>query len=262
MSDQHLYGLTAGQVEQFIDDGFIRIDNAFSPELAARCKAELWAEMGLSPERPQEWRQPVIRIAGKYTPPFEEVANTPRLHAAYNDLVGRGRWVPPKGLGSFPIRFPSTGSAGDDGWHVDVSFGESPDFMDWRVNISSRGRALLMLFLLSDVTTLDAPTRIRKGSHKTIARELLRFGDAGLSLRQLSADGYVSSADCKVELAAGPAGTVFLCHPFLVHAAQSHQGSEPRFLAQPPLVPTGEFDPAVPPSPVQIAIRQACNLNF
>jgi hypothetical protein len=35
--------------------------------------------------------------------------------------------------------------------------------------------------------------------------------------------------------ATGVAGTVYLCHPFLVHAAQPHRGTTPRFLAQPPL---------------------------
>ena len=262
MPNQHHTGLTAGQVQQFIDDGFTRFENAFSPELASRCRAELWTDIGLSSERPQDWHQPVIRVAGKYTPPFVEAANTPRLRAAYDDLVGADRWVHPRGLGSFPIRFPCAEPPGDDGWHVDMSFGDSADFMELRVNVKSQGRALLMLFLLSDVGEKDAPTRIRKGSHKIIARELLPHGEAGLSLRQLSVNGYASSANCPEELATGPAGTVFLCHPFLVHAAQAHRGSQPRFLAQPPLVPKGEFDPAIPPSPVQIAIRQACDLTF
>ena len=31
------------------------------------------------------------------------------------------------------------------------------------------------------------------------------------------------------------AGTVYLCHPLLVHAAQRHRGARPRFMAQPPL---------------------------
>lgn len=31
--------------------------------------------------------------------------------------------------------------------------------------------------------------------------------------------------------------------------------TEPRFMAQPPLLPKGEFDPSLPPSPVQIAER-------
>ena len=37
--------------------------------------------------------------------------------------------------------------------------------------------------------------------------------------------------------ATGTEGTVYLCHPFLVHAAQAHHGTTPRFLAQPPLYP-------------------------
>lgn len=32
----------------------------------------------------------------------------------------------------------------------------------------------------------------------------------------------------------GAAGTVYLRHPFLVHAAQPHRGFTPRFMAQPP----------------------------
>ncbi len=257
------HGLTPRQVQSFIDDGFVRIDGAFSAELAAQCTRELWAEIGLSPDQPKIWTEPVIRVASKSSRPFVEAANTASLHAAYDQLVGPGRWVVPLGLGTFPIRFPSSIPPADDGWHVDMSFGQSnPDFMEWRVNVTSRGRALLMLFLLSDVGADDAPTRLRKGSHAAVARELLPFGRAGASLRQLSANGYSSTQACEVALATGSAGTVYLCHPFVVHAAQAHRGRRPRFMAQPPLIPTGEFSPALPPSPVQIAIRKACGLRF
>jgi len=257
-------GLTEEQVQAaFIDDGFVRIDDAFDADLAKRCRDELWAEIGLSPDEPEAWTRPVIRVGSKSSPPFVEAANTPRLHRAYDQLVGHGRWFAPAGYGTFPIRFPSPDAPGDDGWHVDVSFGtDAADFLEWRANVKSSGRALLMLLLFSDVGPDDAPTRIRKGSHAAIARELLPYGEAGATLRQLSAGGFSSTADCAVELAAGPAGTVYLCHPFLVHAAQAHRGKNPRFMAQPPLLPKGEFDPALPPSPVQIAIRRACGLSF
>lgn len=257
------FGLTHAQVQQFIDHGFVRIDDAFSSSLARQCRDELWTRIGLSPHEPETWTKPVIRVGSMSSPPFVEAANSPRLHRAYDQLVGEGRWHAPTALGTFPIRFPSAQAPEDDGWHVDVSFGTSnPDFMEWRANVKSSGRALLMLFLLSDIGPDDAPTRIRRGSHAAIARELLPYGEAGATLRQLSADGYASTQACAVDLATGAAGTVYLCHPFLVHAAQPHRGAEPRFLAQPPLLPTGEFDPALPPSPVQIAIRQACGLTF
>ncbi len=70
-----------------------------------------------------------------------------------------------------------------------------------------------------------------------IARQLAPAGDQGLTLRELAADGFAASAHRSVVTATGDAGTVYLCHPFLVHAAQPHEGERPRFLAQPPLLP-------------------------
>ena len=254
-------GLTPSQVQTFIDDGFVKLPNAFSADLAKQCRDELWSDIGLSPDKAEDWSRPVVRVGSKATPPFIEAANTPLLHKAYEQLAGEGRWLAPTGLGTIPIRFPSSQSPGDDGWHVDMSFGTAhADFMEWRANVKTSGRALLMLFLFSDVGTDDAPTRIRRGSHATIARELLPYGEAGATLRQLGAEDWASTKDCEVELATGAAGSVYLCHPFLVHDAQPHRGKLPRFMAQPPLLPKGEFDPALPPSPVQIAIRRACGL--
>jgi hypothetical protein len=77
-----------------------------------------------------------------------------------------------------------------------------------------------MLFLFSDVGPNDAPTRIRAGSHIDIATLLAPLGLNGLSLRELAANGFVESAARRQILATGEAGTVYLCHPFLVHAAQ------------------------------------------
>lgn len=64
-----------------------------------------------------------------------------------------------------------------------------------------------------------------------MARFLEPGGESGLS--HMSLDGM--GADQPIALATGEAGTIYLCHPFLVHAAQMHRGSIPRFMAQPPL---------------------------
>jgi hypothetical protein len=231
-------GLDQSQIEQFVTDGFVRVDRAFPRETADAARAILWEATGCNPDDPATWTRPVVRLGMFSQPPFVEAANTPRLHAAFDRLVGPGRWLRPAGLGTFPVRFPSAADPGDAGWHIDVSFGtDAPDFMSWRANIHSKGRALLMLFLFSDVGERDAPTRIRVGSHADIARQLAPAGEPGLTLRELAADGFASSADRPVVTATGDAGTVYLCHPFLVHAAQPHHGERPRFLAQPPLLP-------------------------
>jgi hypothetical protein len=90
--------------------------------------------------------------------PFVRAANTPILHRAFEQLVGTAKWLLCMSIGTFPVRFPSPDDPGDAGWHIDVSFGiENPDFLSWRANIVSRGRALLMLFLFYNVDESDAP---------------------------------------------------------------------------------------------------------
>ncbi len=248
-------GLDRAQIEQFISSGFVRIERAFPREQADAARAILWQATGCNPDDPATWTAPVIRLGMFTQPPFIEAANTPRLHAAFDQLVGRGRWRRPEAMGTFPVRFPSAIDPGDAGWHIDVSFGtETADFMSWRANIHSTGRALLMLFLFSDVGEQDAPTRIRAGSHADIARQLAPAGDEGLTLRELAADGFATSAHRPVVTATGDAGTVYLCHPFLVHAAQPHGGTRPRFLAQPPLLPV---DPDNQPQGNRNAVEQA-----
>ncbi|QDE69516.1 phytanoyl-CoA dioxygenase family protein [Myxococcus xanthus] len=255
--------LSPGEVEQFIERGFVRLDQAFPRELADTCRELLWRDTGCAPDNPATWKQPVIRLGDYAQEPFRLAANTPRLRGAFDQLVGPGRWLPRGSLGTFPVRFPSPDAPGDDGWHVDASFpGEDPSsFFSWRVNVASKGRALLMLFLFSDVGEDDAPTRIRAGSHRDIARVLAPEGDAGLTFMELAGKLDVS-AHRPLALATGEAGTVYLCHPFLVHAAQPHQGTRPRFMAQPPLLSRAPFavqGPEDDASPVARAIRQALN---
>ena len=255
---------TSLDVEAFIRDGFVRLPEAFPREVAAAARAILWQDTGCDPDAPSTWTRPVIRLGMYGQAPFVEAANTPRLHAAFDQLVGPGRWLRRDSLGTFPVRFPSADDPGDAGWHVDASFGyDDPDFLNWRVNVHSRGRALLMLFLFSDVGADDAPTRIRAGSHLEMARLLAPAGEAGLSLRELAADGFAATAHCREVPATGEAGTVYLCHPFLVHAAQPHRGTQPRFLAQPPLLPASPagLDLEHGEAPVERAIRAACPVD-
>lgn len=227
--------LSQQQIDQFIDAGYVKIEQAFSREIADRCRTQLWQAIGLEPDEPATWTQPVIRVGEMGAEPFRESANTPRLHSAFRQLLG-DNWLPRDTIGSFPIRFPVADPAGDTGWHVDASFpGNDPlNYLDWRINVHSQGRALLMLFLFSDVTEQDAPTRIRERSHIDVARLLAPMGETGLSLMEL-AQRLDSLPERKTVTATGSAGTVYLCHPFLVHAAQDHRGQTPKFMAQPPL---------------------------
>ena len=247
--------LTGDEIERFVDHGYVKVEQAFSADVGARCVAELWDVIDADPDDRSTWTQPVVRIGGMATPAFVEAANTPRLHDAFDQLVGEGRWVARGGLGAFPVRFPVAGDPGDDGWHLDGSFAGSRG--ESRVNLRSDGRALLMLFLFSDVGESDAPTRIRRGSHLDVPALLTAYGEQGREWMSLCTDVVPASEGRPVDLATGSVGDVYLCHPFLVHAAQPHRGRRPRILAQPPLDPLGRLDLDVePPSPVVRAIRR------
>jgi hypothetical protein len=253
--------LSPAQIEQFILDGFVKIENAFSTELADECRAILWKATECNPNDPSTWTQPVVRIGELGNEPFKKAANTPVLCSAFDQLAGKGNWLPRETLGSFPIRFPVNKPAGDTGWHVDASFpGKEPNnYLDWRINIQSKGRALLMLFLFSDVSDHDAPTIIKSGSHAGVAKILEPEGESGLSFMEL-AERLPGLPKYEEVLATGKAGTVYLCHPFVVHAAQDHRGTSPRFMAQPPLLPKRNFNinqPLDQLCPVEMAILKA-----
>jgi hypothetical protein len=250
--------LHQSEIDQFINKGFVRIENAFSKELAVQVRARLWRDLKMSPSDPATWSFPVIRLGMYSEPPFIEAANSEKLHRAFDDLVGPDQWIPCQAMGTFPVRFPSLTPPGDTGWHVDASFpgAYASNYFDWRVNMYSKGRALLMLFLFSDVNESDAPTRIKEGSHLKVASLLSKYGHEGLSFMEIATE--IQDIEGKEGHMTGPAGTVYLCHPFIVHAAQAHQGSVPRFLAQPPLVQRQDFmiaDKTTPYSPVECAIR-------
>lgn len=252
--------LTDPQIQQFITDGYVKVENAFPSALAEEARAILWKDLPGIPNDPTTWTQPVIRLGEYSQEPFRQAANSSILHQAFDQLVGYGKWLPRHSLGAFPIRFPSEVEPGDDGWHVDASFpGDDPaNYMSWRINVRSKGRALLMLFLFSDIDAADAPTRIRVGSHLDVVKILEPFGEAGLSFLELA--GQLENMPYRRQvLATGKAGTVYLCHPHIAHAAQPHHGHSPRFMAQPPLLSSEHYSLHRDDrnySPVEIAIRK------
>ena len=210
----------------------------------------------MSPDDPSTWTQPLVWVFNMTDAPFVEAANTPVLCDAFDALIGPDRWQPRPGIGGIPIRFPHAADPGDAGWHIDTGFPppedpETVDYSRWRANVWSDGRALLMLFLFSDVGVDDAPTRIRVASHLRMPKVLEPFGRAGTT----SFLDYSIVDDLPITVATGDAGDVFLCHPFLVHSAQRNKRGRPRFVGQPPLhLATGHALQIDGPSPVERAI--------
>src|SRR3954449_10704960 len=98
--------LNSNQIQQFIEEGFVRLDKAFPRDLADKGREILWRDTGCDPGDPSTWTRPVIWLGDYDQEPFREAANTPLLHGAFDELVGVGRWQPRRSLGAFPVRFP------------------------------------------------------------------------------------------------------------------------------------------------------------
>lgn len=227
-------------IDSFRRDGFVRLEGAVPRSLAEECAGLLWAAIDSVADDPRTWRNPVEWVGGLGDDAFTDAANQPILTEAFDALVGPGRWTPRRGMGSFPIRFPHEVEPDDAGWHIEGSY-ESPDGPGYWTNVRSRDRVLLMLFLFSEVGEADAPTRIRVGSHHDVPRVLEPYGEPGASMFTIGPLVDRASAERPTVLATGSPGDVYLCHPFLVHAAQPHHGSRPRLMGQPPLAPAEQL---------------------
>jgi hypothetical protein len=180
--------LRADDIERFVVDGFVRVENAFDRDVATRVCARLYDEIRkthptFAVESPETWPGPVVRFPGSIADPFASELTSPHLEAAFDQLVGKDRWRR-AGLGTFAVRFPHPVDPDDAGWHIDGSY-TGPDGTFWATR---------------------------------------RFPDFD---------------DLPIAHATGHAGDAYLCHPFLVHAADRHRGSSPRIIAQPPLAPAG-----------------------
>jgi len=256
--------LTGKEVDEFIEYGFVHLRGVVPLEVVAEGQRIVWSDLGKSPDDPSTWTEPMATVFPSDLRPFGAAFDNPRLHGVFDQLVGAGRWQPREHLGVFIVRFPQSAPPNDTRWHVDESvppegYGRGLDFSQWRVNLLSGDRALLMLCLFSDIGADDGPTRIRVGSHLDVPSLLHPAGDAGISFSMATVLAEQVSATRAVTFATGGAGDVYLFHPFLVHGAQPVRGNRPRLMSRAPLIsnePVVLDKPAAADSPVEAAIRR------
>jgi hypothetical protein len=221
--------------DKFVEDGFLVIRGAIAPDTVRACVEIIENELrarGVDCADSATWTEPVVRINCPDAPAFADAGTSPKLWETYDGLLGPGSWVQREGVGgTIPVRFPSTSDPGDAGWHIDGSYDVDGQ---WWVNVNSRHRGLLALFLFTDVGDADAPTEILVGSHLDIPRLLAPFGHRGVFFGDVAGDMPQSTFQRPRARATGQAGDVYVCHPFIVHRATwPHLGSRPRMIAQP-----------------------------
>jgi hypothetical protein len=95
-------------VDSFVSDGFVSVRQAVDTGTAAACRELIWQSMarrGLRRSDPATW-PPLVRIDDLDAEPFAAAGLSPALVAAYDELIGPGRWTSPVGVGrALMVRF-------------------------------------------------------------------------------------------------------------------------------------------------------------
>jgi len=221
--------LTSNEIDQFMEEGYVVLHEAFPASVGARIRERLWQELGLRPDDPAGWKESIVHLTKSFEgPPFSE-AFTDRLIGAMDDTMGEGRWkTGRRSLGWWPVSFPGfekpPWQIPTEGWHIDGQ--------QFHHHIHSPDQGLLSIFILSDIGPGDGGTAIDLGSHKIAARILNEAEPAGLEVGELC--GRMAKHPFKkvVEIQ-GRVGDVALMHPFMRHTRSANTGKSVRFICNP-----------------------------
>ena len=218
-------------VDAYNRDGFVRLERPQLRQAAEEARTLLWQSIAPTTPDPSTWTEPVIWTADlDGRGPFRQLAGSPDLAEALDEICGEDGWLPRYSLGNIPVRFPVRPGAQDRGWHIDAN--TEQDDGSWTV--TGRPQTMLVLTILSEVGPDDAPTRIRVGSHHDVAAAFSERPDVeGAELNEL----LDSVSDSRpLAYATGSPADVYLVRPFCIHAADEHRGTTPRFMAQAPIL--------------------------
>jgi hypothetical protein len=171
-------------LDAFVRDGYVAVRGAVDASTVAACRQLIWAAMerrSIHWDDPGRWPPLVEGMSTLTSEPFVAAYMSPKLTTAYDELIGRGRWVPSVNIGeAVVVRFPAEDERANAGYHIEGSYAPpAGEPGRWWVNIRSRARGLLALLLFTDVGRHDAPTRLLCGSHLAVPQFLAPYGEAG-----------------------------------------------------------------------------------
>ncbi|KAL4868388.1 hypothetical protein BDV12DRAFT_209216 [Aspergillus spectabilis] len=239
------YGLTDEQKSHFLDHGYVRIRNCFTPEKAAEWTRDVWVRLGYSQMDKSTWTKERINMPRHR----EESVRTfaPKAWAAICELCGgedriseefsnwgdslivnlgtpewEGRWPDPKDL---------------DNWHVDGDF-----FVHY---LDSPEQALLVIPLFTDIKPHGGGTMICPEAIPLIAKHLYdhpegvspNMSPRGQEPQHSGLEFYISLVrQCdEFHEMTGNIGDVVLMHPFMCHSASRNSLRIPRIITNPPV---------------------------
>jgi hypothetical protein len=244
---------------EFRRTGLLRLPGAVPAQDAAAMVDLIWNHLGgshgVSRGRPETWT--VAQPAGLRTisgaPELQALGSGP-IRAALDDLLGAGRWQPPRRWGRFLVTFPAAATD----WAIPVGGAWHNDFIPLRDDAGDR--ALQLFTILSDLPAGGGGTLVLTGSHRLVTRYIARSGNAphpaqvrralgetpwlrdlwepspGSTAeerirRYMTEGAVVDDVELRVVELTGRAGDAFVMHCDTFHAAAPNCRADPRMMA-------------------------------
>jgi len=243
--------LTDAEIEQFMDKGHVLVKAAFPRELVDPALERVWEALPVDRHDQSTWTSRFHHVPQNFDGGPYAASWTDRVHGAFDDLLGAGRWVGRTAQGWWPVIFPGFDkppwSPPAEGWHVDGQ--------QFHHHLDSADQALLPIFLWSDIGPGDGGTAVAEGSHKVTARILAAHEPDGLSALELAQLVAAEPRPSVVEVN-GEAGDVVLLHPFMLHTGGPNTGDKVRFITNPCIALHEPMDLDNPTSAVERSIAQ------
>lgn len=217
--------LTEKEVEDFIRDGFLVVREAFPRDLAGEIVDLVWQEAPIDRHDRSTWSKARHTIERTFVNDTTRRLYTERIHHAFDDLLGEGRYPLTEQLGYSLINLPGFDSQPwrGQGWHVDGAH--------FHHHVHSKEQGLVGLFLFTDIFPEGGGTAVRPGSHRIVAKLLQEAEPNGLSCTELAVQTASAAEHLPVLEVTGEAGDMVVMHPFTYHGSSSNCGDRVRIAA-------------------------------
>jgi Phytanoyl-CoA dioxygenase (PhyH) len=245
--------------DEFRRTGLVRLPGAIPMADAEAMVDRIWDHLDrhhrVVRDQPETWTidNPGGLRAITAAPEFKALGSA-AIRTALDDLLGAGRWLPPRRWGRLLVTFPSVAAE----WDLPRGAAWHNDFVPLRQDAGMRAVQLFMI--LKDLPARGGGTLVLTGSHQLIARYIAesgkpphprqlrhalgehpwlrdlwqpsRYSSAEQRIRRFMTDGTrVDDVELRVVELTGPAGDAFVMHCDTFHAVAPNCHDEPRLMA-------------------------------
>jgi hypothetical protein len=240
--------LTNEQVQSFLDNGYLVVQDCFDTALAQRWIDQGYERLGYDKHDPSTFVKDIIWMDHKNELPIRDIS--PKAWDALLDVIGSEErlqdqvlYLPQSGHFTYINSFNWSDAfivnfhRGADqpwqppgpqlkGWHKDGSY--------FRHYLDSAEQALLTIVCWSDMRHQGGATLVSPDSVRVVARHLYEHPE-GIPAKAFDFTALINQCT-RFEEVTGQAGDFVILHPFMLHASSNNVLRVPRWMTNPPIL--------------------------